>query len=152
MYNIYKSFTLLQCVNQRLQIQLELLMMSGIPLETCWAFNERWNNKFCYRVASCWLFLLNHTTMHGSINIKYITIVIFLPLNSDLGLKVAILWLADWITEQIFMVKIEIPVLMAAAELRLSVLYGLSCFHSCRSFSTSFDLYTCICEVSISAL
>jgi len=34
--------------------------MSGIPLETCWAFNERWNDKFCYRVASCWLFLLNH--------------------------------------------------------------------------------------------
>jgi len=21
-------------------------MMSGMPLETCWAFNERWNNKF----------------------------------------------------------------------------------------------------------
>jgi hypothetical protein len=20
-------------------------MMSGLPLETCWAFNERWNNK-----------------------------------------------------------------------------------------------------------
>jgi len=57
-------------VNQRLQIQLELLMMSSVPLETCWAFNERWNNKFCYKVASCWLFLLNHTTMHGSINIK----------------------------------------------------------------------------------
>jgi len=34
MYNIYKSFTLLQYVNQRLQIQLELLMMSGVPLET----------------------------------------------------------------------------------------------------------------------
>jgi len=33
-------------VNQRLQIQLELLMMSGIPLETWWAFNKRWNNKF----------------------------------------------------------------------------------------------------------
>jgi len=45
-------------VNQRLQIQLELPMMSGIALETCWAFNERWNNKFCYKVASCWLFLL----------------------------------------------------------------------------------------------
>jgi len=57
-------------VNQRLQIQLELLMMSGVTLETCWAFNERRNNKFCYRVASCWLFLLNHATMHGSINIK----------------------------------------------------------------------------------
>jgi hypothetical protein len=46
-------------VNQRLQIHLELLMMSGVPLETCWALNERWNNKFCYKVASCWLFLLN---------------------------------------------------------------------------------------------
>jgi hypothetical protein len=46
-------------VNQRLQIQLELLMMSGMPLETRWAFNERWNNKFYYMVASCWLFLLN---------------------------------------------------------------------------------------------
>jgi hypothetical protein len=44
-------------VNQRLQIQLELLTMSGVPLETCWAFNERWNNKFHYRVVSCLLFL-----------------------------------------------------------------------------------------------
>jgi hypothetical protein len=57
-------------VNQRLQIQLELLMMSGVPLETCWAFNERWNNKFYYKVVSCWLFLLSHTAMHGSMNIK----------------------------------------------------------------------------------
>ena len=54
-----------------LQIQLELLMMSDIPLETCWAFNELWNNKFRYQVASCWLLLLSHTTMHGSMNIKY---------------------------------------------------------------------------------
>ena len=46
-------------VNQRLKIQLELLMMSGMPLETFWAFNERWNNKFYYKVASCWLFLLS---------------------------------------------------------------------------------------------
>jgi len=59
-------------VNQRLQIQLELLMMSGMPPETCWAFNERWNNKFYYKVASCWLFLLSHTTMHGSMNINLI--------------------------------------------------------------------------------
>jgi hypothetical protein len=34
-------------------------MMSGRPLETCWAFNERWNNTFYYKVASCWLFLLS---------------------------------------------------------------------------------------------
>jgi len=46
-------------VNQRLQIQLGLLMMSGMPLETCSAVNERWNYKFCYKVASCWLFLLS---------------------------------------------------------------------------------------------
>ena len=31
---------------------------------------ERWNNKFCYKVGSCWLFLLSHTMMHGSMNIK----------------------------------------------------------------------------------
>ena len=54
----------MQYVNQSLQIQLELLMMSDVLLETCWAFNERWNNKFCYKVASCWLFLLNHN-IHG---------------------------------------------------------------------------------------
>jgi hypothetical protein len=58
-------------VNQRLQIQLELLIMSGMPLETCWAFNEQWNNKFYYKVASCWLFLLSHTTMHGSMNTNF---------------------------------------------------------------------------------
>jgi hypothetical protein len=45
-------------------IQLELI-------ETCWAFNERWNNKLYYEVASCWLFfLLSHTAMHGYMNIK----------------------------------------------------------------------------------
>ena len=49
---------------------LELLMMSGIALETCWAFNKFCNNKFYYKVASCWLFLVIHTTMHGSMNIK----------------------------------------------------------------------------------
>jgi len=58
-------------INQRLQIQL--LMMSGMPLETCWAFHKLWNNKFHCKVAFCWLFLLNcHTAMHGSMNIKFI--------------------------------------------------------------------------------
>jgi hypothetical protein len=45
-------------------------MMSGVPLETCSAFNKRWNNKFYYKVASCWLFIPPHTAMHGSMNIK----------------------------------------------------------------------------------
>jgi len=42
---------------------LELLMMSGMPLETCWAFNKLWNNKFGYKVASCWIFLLIKTDL-----------------------------------------------------------------------------------------
>jgi hypothetical protein len=46
-------------------------MMSGMPLKTCWAFNKFWNNKFYYKVASFWLFLLIHITMHESMNIKY---------------------------------------------------------------------------------
>jgi len=33
-------------------------MMSGMPLKTCSAFNKRLNNKFYYKVASCWLFPL----------------------------------------------------------------------------------------------
>jgi hypothetical protein len=43
-------------VNQRLQVQLELLMMSGVPFETCRAFTKLWNNKFYYKAASCWHF------------------------------------------------------------------------------------------------
>jgi len=31
---------------------------------------NKWNNKFRYQVASCWLFILSYTTMHGSMNIK----------------------------------------------------------------------------------
>ena len=49
-------------------------MMSGVPLETCWAFNKLWNNKFYYKVASCWLFLLICTTMHASMNIKFVNV------------------------------------------------------------------------------
>ena len=82
-------------VNQRLQIQLELLMMSGMQLETCWAFNKRWNTKLYYKVASCWLFLLIHTTIHGSMNIKlkifYVyrqVITYFISVNSVLTCNV----------------------------------------------------------------
>ena len=68
-------------------------MMSGMPLETCWAFNERWNNKFYHKVASCWLFLLSHTTLHGSVNIKHDTLLqlserkIFVPYVGLRGMK-----------------------------------------------------------------
>ena len=47
------------CVCKPEAANTKLLMMSGMSLEICWAFIERWNNKFYYKVASCWLFLLD---------------------------------------------------------------------------------------------
>jgi hypothetical protein len=35
----------------------ELVMMSGVSLETCWAIKKHWNNKFYYTVVSCCFFL-----------------------------------------------------------------------------------------------
>ena len=35
----------------------ELLMMSGVSHETCWAIKKHKNNKFYYTAASCWFFL-----------------------------------------------------------------------------------------------
>ena len=43
----------------------ELLMMSGVSLETCWAIKKHWNNKFYHTVAYCWLFLYHfHVWTH----------------------------------------------------------------------------------------
>jgi len=47
---------------------LELLMMSGMPLETCWAFNKLWSNKSYYNAASC---STESSTMHGSMSTKW---------------------------------------------------------------------------------
>jgi hypothetical protein len=40
-------------------------MMSGMPHETCSAFNKIWNNKFYYKVASCCLFLQINLCLEG---------------------------------------------------------------------------------------
>jgi len=40
-------------VNQRLQIQLEFLMMRGMPLETCWAFNWVPTQTWLRPVTTC---------------------------------------------------------------------------------------------------
>jgi len=45
------------CKTRGCNYSFELLMMSGVSLETCWAIKKHWNNKFYYTVASCWLFL-----------------------------------------------------------------------------------------------
>ena len=49
-------FTLLQYVNQKLQMQLRFLMMSDIMLETCWTINVLWNNKI--PLLSCILLVI----------------------------------------------------------------------------------------------
>jgi len=46
-------------------------MMNGMPFETCLALNKLWNNKFYYRVASCWLYLLIHS-LRGEMYMKWI--------------------------------------------------------------------------------
>ena len=60
-------------VNQRLQIRLELLMMSGMPLEASWALNERWNNKFYYKMHLVgyfyWFMNFNITHLHEGFTI-----------------------------------------------------------------------------------
>jgi len=50
------AFHLMGIQTRGCKYSLELLMMSGVPIETCWAFNKLWNNKFCYKAASCWYF------------------------------------------------------------------------------------------------
>jgi hypothetical protein len=45
------------CKTRGSNYSLELLMMNGVSLGTCWAIKNQWNNKFYYTVASCWLFL-----------------------------------------------------------------------------------------------
>jgi len=97
-------------INQRLQVQLELLMMSGMPLETCWAINERWNNKFYYKFASCWLFLL-----------KYI---ISYHIHSNRYLSYRLCWLS---ASEIRMELSSILILLADSQHNLYDKYLLQC-------------------------
>ena len=48
----------------------DLLMMSGVSLETCLAFNKLWNNKFYYNLHLVGI-SNESSTMHGSMNIKW---------------------------------------------------------------------------------
>jgi hypothetical protein len=61
----------------------ELLMMSGVSLETCWAIKKHWNNKFYYTVASCWLFLQD---LHVTGFIRF-PILVMLPADGSELLK-----------------------------------------------------------------
>jgi hypothetical protein len=44
-------------------------MMGGVSPKTCWA-SYKYEIKFWYTVASCWIIYINYTVMHGSTNIK----------------------------------------------------------------------------------
>ena len=54
----------------RRQCSFRLLMMGGVSSETYWASHKVWNKNFD-TVASCWIFFVNYTMMHGSMNIKH---------------------------------------------------------------------------------
>jgi hypothetical protein len=45
-------------------------MMSGVRLETCWAFTKLWNNKFYYKAVFCWYFywIIVGITAHRYLN------------------------------------------------------------------------------------
>jgi len=84
-------------VNHRLQIELELMMMSGMSFETCWAFNEQWNNKFYYKVASCWLFLPNikgdsQNRFSSAVRFLFCITVVLMPIPIGNKKYVLILW------------------------------------------------------------
>jgi hypothetical protein len=51
--------------------------MSGLQLETCWAFNERWNNKFYYKLhlVGYFYWVVLRCTDPWILN-KYITILL----------------------------------------------------------------------------
>jgi hypothetical protein len=53
---------------------LTVFAASGLHTHVVTGRSQVWvgtvNSKFCYKVASGWLFLLSHTRMHGSMNLK----------------------------------------------------------------------------------
>jgi hypothetical protein len=42
-------------------------MIGGVSPEMCWA-SHKYEIKFWYTVATCWIFFVNYTMMHGSTN------------------------------------------------------------------------------------
>jgi hypothetical protein len=54
------------------QCSFRLLIMGGVSPETCWASYKYGIIKFWYIVASCWIFHVNCTMMHGTTNISVV--------------------------------------------------------------------------------
>jgi hypothetical protein len=62
--------TLHLCKIRGFWCSFRLLMMGCVSLETCWASYKYRRIKFWYIVAFCWIFFMNFTMTHGSMNIK----------------------------------------------------------------------------------
>ena len=54
----YKSNNLPRMKTRSCQCSFRLLMMGGVSPETCWA-SYKYEIKFWYTVASCWIFYMN---------------------------------------------------------------------------------------------
>jgi len=73
----YSCWTLTVCKIRGCYCSFRLLMMGGVSPETCWA-SYKYEIKFSYTIASCWIFYVNYTMMRGSKNIKFDFIYLFI--------------------------------------------------------------------------
>jgi hypothetical protein len=104
----------------------ELLMVSVVSLETCWAIKKQWNNKFYYTVASCWLFLYE-----SMVNI----LMLLFPsgfetrshrLGSNSAAAVLIDLLRDWCTNfSLTVCYFDLSTLVSVASLQDEELFGI---------------------------
>jgi len=66
---VERPTTLHVCKTRGCYCSFRLLMMGGVSPKTCWA-SHKYEIKFWYTLASCWIFFMNYTMIHGSTNIK----------------------------------------------------------------------------------
>ena len=66
---ITRPTTFHACKTRGCQCSFKLPMMGGVSPDTSWA-SHKYEIKFCYTVASRWIFYMNYAMMHGSMNIK----------------------------------------------------------------------------------
>jgi len=96
---------------------------------------NKWNNKFRYQVASCWLFILSHTTMHGSMNIN--------PLNPELNPICYLLALLAYHflhVSRIRVISLTIRLLMSYIFIHIYIyiyIYGVNILDVSRSHATT---------------
>ena len=66
---VTRPTTLHVCKTRGCFCSFRFLMMGGVSHETCWA-SGKYEIKFWFTVASCWISYVNYIMMHGSTNIN----------------------------------------------------------------------------------